>query len=82
MLSFPEVPSGLTAHKAGEVRAAVTMAPARKDYLQRAFVLQQPRHRVCMKRFREDGQLLPLGHAREDLWCRTLRSTEPLTGRC
>jgi len=65
LLRFLDVPANVDGSVATEVRASVTMAPLRKDYVQRSLILQQPYHRVCKMRFREDGVLLPFGHSRE-----------------
>ena len=43
-------------------RQAVMLAPSRQDYLDRALLLQPPRHRQCTMRFRETGVLLPFSH--------------------
>lgn len=66
LLTFLCPPKGLTIEKARRGRLAVTMAPHRLDYLHRDLALQQPEHRICKERFREDGILLPFSQSRDD----------------
>lgn len=54
-------PSNLTLQKAQDVRRAVTLAPSRADYRERAFFRQDPSSRFGSFRFRSDGILLPFG---------------------
>ena len=68
LLSFMDVPEGLTAELAGQIRNVVTLAESRKDYLDRHLLLQAPRRRVAKVRFRQDGLLLPFG-AQRDSFC-------------
>ena len=65
LLSFLDVPSGLSTEKAQEIRRAITMSPERTDHLHRHLSAQKPVHRVCLQRFRHDGILLPFGHSRQ-----------------
>ena len=62
-----EVPDGLSAPQAQVIRASTTMAPERKDYLERALLTQPPTWRVCTMKFRKDGILLPFGSSRQEL---------------
>jgi hypothetical protein len=64
--SYLEVPAQLTPSKARSLRAFVTMAPSRVDYLHRYLCIQQPAWRVPRVRFREDGVLLPFGASRRE----------------
>lgn len=59
-------PRGLTVQMANRIRHQVTLAPHRIDYLHRFLLLQQPKHRICHQRFRQDGILLPFGYSRDD----------------
>ncbi|KAJ5150509.1 uncharacterized protein N7500_010698 [Penicillium coprophilum] len=62
---FCGVPETLTYEKARAARISVTLAPQRKDYLERwHFKELSPSVRVARQRFREDGLLLPFGHSR------------------
>jgi hypothetical protein len=65
LLAFLNVPVGLTTQRAHKIRIAVTMAPHRLDFRPRDLMLQQPEHRICKERFREDGILLPFGYSRK-----------------
>ena len=62
-----EVPNGLSMAQAQAIRAATTLAPERKDYLERALLSQPPAWRACTVKFRKDGILLPFGSARREL---------------
>jgi hypothetical protein len=64
LLSFLEIPNGLSCCQADEIRKATTLADERKDYQDRNALLQKPPHRVCKQRFREDGILLPFAWPR------------------
>ncbi|KAK4101258.1 hypothetical protein N658DRAFT_566963 [Parathielavia hyrcaniae] len=66
LLSFMQVPAGLTAEKAQKIRKAVTTAESRKDYRDRHLLFETPPHRIARTRFREDGLLLPFGHPRHE----------------
>jgi hypothetical protein len=66
LLLYMYVPEGLTVERANQIRTAVTLAESRKDYLDRYLLLQSPSHRIAMRRFREDGLLLPFGYPRND----------------
>jgi hypothetical protein len=65
LLSYFEVPDGLSPGKARDVRAAIAMAEERRDYRERNMILQPPAHRICVIRYREDGILLPFGNCRD-----------------
>ncbi|EXK76747.1 hypothetical protein FOQG_18522 [Fusarium oxysporum f. sp. raphani 54005] len=66
LLSFIEIPGGLTAEKANEIRTAVTLAESRVDYRDRFFLFLPSSHRVARYRFRQDGLLLPFGASRNE----------------
>ena len=64
--SFLELPEGLSCSQADQLRQAITLAPERHDYRDRNLLFQKPSHRVCKRRFREEGILLPFVHSREE----------------
>lgn len=66
LLSYLSVPLGLSTQRANAVRLAVTKPLHRLNYLHRNFLTQQPEHRICKNRFREDGILMAFGRSRED----------------
>lgn len=66
LLSFVDLPPGLTADRAREIRAAITLAESRKDYRDRYMYCQSPSHRIAFNKFREDGLLLPFGSSRHE----------------
>lgn len=66
VLSFTNIPEGLTAERAHQVRNAVTLAESRKDYRDRHFLFQSPSRRIAKSRFREDGLLLPFASQRHE----------------
>lgn len=66
LLCFTDIPEGLTAERANEIRTAVTLAESRKDYRERRLFFQPPPRRIAMQRFREDGLLLPFGFRRSE----------------
>lgn len=61
-----DIPQRLTAELAQQIRRAVTLAEARKDYCDRHLLFQSPSHRIAKTRFRQDGLLLPFGSPRTD----------------
>ncbi|KAH9842165.1 hypothetical protein Tdes44962_MAKER01543 [Teratosphaeria destructans] len=63
ILAHCDVPDDLTAIKARKIRSAVTMAPSRQDFRDRALLLKPPKHRLSSHRFREHGILVPFGHS-------------------
>ncbi|KIW63760.1 hypothetical protein PV04_08738 [Phialophora macrospora] len=63
MFSLPE---GLSYSKAQKIRRSVTLAPERKDYVDRALYAQPPPWRVSKMKFREDGIILPFGSSRRE----------------
>lgn len=68
LLSYFDVPNGLSSTQALQIRSAVTLADERRDYLDRARACKSGpllAHRICGQRFREDGILLPFGASRE-----------------
>ncbi|KAF5664362.1 hypothetical protein FHETE_7119 [Fusarium heterosporum] len=66
LLTFLEVPSGLTPEKANRIRTAVTLADSRVDYRDRSFLFLPSSHRVARYRFRQSGILLPFGASHQD----------------
>jgi len=66
LLSFFDIPAGLTAERAREIRAAIDHAPSRVDYRHRFMCYLSPAHRIAFSRFREDNILLPFGAPRHD----------------
>lgn len=64
LLAYFDVPAGLTAERANQVRKEVTMAAERVDYRDRHMLQQMPAHRLGITKFREDGILLPFGASR------------------
>lgn len=64
LLSYFDIPIGLTAKKAQEIRTSVTLSPSRVDYRDRRMLAQVPAARICGQRFRDDGILLSFGHSR------------------
>ncbi|EFQ96687.1 hypothetical protein MGYG_08610 [Nannizzia gypsea CBS 118893] len=66
LLSFVTAPVTLTAERAHEIRAAVTLAESRKDYRDRYMYCLSPAHRVAFNKFRGDGLLLPFGSTRQE----------------
>ncbi|GFG26617.1 monoterpene epsilon-lactone hydrolase [Aspergillus udagawae] len=66
LLAVVDPPAGLTADRAREVRAAITLAESRKDYRDRYMYYQSPSHRIAFNKFREDGLLLPFGSIRHE----------------
>lgn len=65
--SYFEIPDGLSMVQAQAIRASTTLAPERKDYLDRALLTQPPAWRACTVKFRKDGILLPFGSSRKEL---------------
>lgn len=65
LLAFFQLPGGVTAERARQLRQAVTLAPERRDYLDRALYAKPPAHRLGAIRFREHGVLLPFGQSRD-----------------
>lgn len=66
LLSFMDVPEGLTMERAQKLRKEVCLAESRRDYLERHLLVQTPSGRIAKTRFREDGLLLPFGSPREE----------------
>jgi hypothetical protein len=65
LLSYFEVPHGLTAVQAQDIRRSITLADDRKDYVERALLMKTPGQRVSIIQFRKDGLLLPFGAPRQ-----------------
>ncbi|PWY93925.1 hypothetical protein BO94DRAFT_313736 [Aspergillus sclerotioniger CBS 115572] len=66
LLSFIEVPAGLTVEDAQSIRAANTLAKSRQDYRDRHMCYLSPSRRMAFQKFREDGLLLPFGYPRHE----------------
>lgn len=68
LLSLMDIPEGLTAEQAHQIRRTVTVAEPRKDYRDRHLLLQPrpPSRRTAKNQFRKDGLLLPFGSRRKD----------------
>ncbi|TVY19932.1 hypothetical protein LARI1_G002648 [Lachnellula arida] len=64
--SYFQVPSDLSATEAQQIRMSTTLAPSRKDYVDRALYNRPSEWRVCRMKFREDGILLPFGSPRDE----------------
>lgn len=64
LLSYFEVPEGLSGEEAQKLRRLTTMAPQRRDYVDRALYKMPPAWRAGTMKFREDGLLLPFGVSR------------------
>lgn len=65
LLSYLEVPAGLTATHAEQVRSTIMNAPQRIDHRHRKLFEQiKPSWRMCTAKFRQDGILLAFGHPR------------------
>lgn len=65
LLTYFEVPNGLSTAAAKALRTETTLSLQRSDYIERDFCRLPPGQRVAMLRFREDGILLPFGASRE-----------------
>jgi hypothetical protein len=66
LLSYFDVPQGLTKDTAQRVRQRTVSTPERVDYLDRKLCHKSPSEQLGMTKFRKDGILLPFGHPRED----------------
>lgn len=67
LLSYMDIPAGLTMERANQIRTAVTLAESRKDYRDRNLLLQTtPSRRIAKNRYWADGLLLPFGSLRLD----------------
>jgi hypothetical protein len=65
LLSYLDVPQGLSRVEAARLHRSVTMAPDRVDHRHRKYLDQDPKGRICDENFRQDGILLPFGYPRE-----------------
>jgi hypothetical protein len=61
LVTFFQVPEGLSADSAQAIRRRITLAPSRIDYRERAMLHWPPALRVGETYFRESGILLPYG---------------------
>lgn len=66
LLFSMNIPEGLTAERAKQIRTAVTLAESRQDYRDRHLLFQSPSRRIANNRFWGDGLLLPFGSRRDD----------------
>ncbi|KFY89500.1 hypothetical protein V500_05642 [Pseudogymnoascus sp. VKM F-4518 (FW-2643)] len=67
LLSYMDIPAGLSMERANQIRTAVTLAESRKDYRDRNLLLQTtPSRRIAKNRYWADGLLLPFGSPRLD----------------
>lgn len=66
LLSYMNIPTGLSAGRANEIRKAVTFAKSRKDYRDRNFLFQSASRRIAKNQYWRDGILLPFGTSRFD----------------
>ena len=60
------IPEGLTAEQASQIRIAVTLDESRKDYCDRHLLFQSPSRRIAKNRFWGDGLLLLFRSRRYD----------------
>ncbi|WEW56694.1 hypothetical protein PRK78_002142 [Emydomyces testavorans] len=65
VLSYFRGTSNISFDDAVAVRKSVTLAPSRRDYVDRAIFRLPPSWRLCQQKFRGDGVLLPFGASRE-----------------
>jgi hypothetical protein len=65
LVSFFQVPEGLTREAANAVRRLITLNPSRVDHLDRALYRLSPGKRTGTVKFRTDGILLPFGCSTE-----------------
>lgn len=63
--SYLDIPEGLSASKAQQIRMATTMAPEREDYREQEQYAQLPEWRVSKMDFRRSGVLLPFGSSKK-----------------
>ncbi|TLD18871.1 extracellular exo-polygalacturonase [Venturia nashicola] len=64
-LSYFSLPTALTSQRAHDLRTAITLAPQRKDHVDRHLFSQTPTQRLCFMKYRRDGILLPFGSSRQ-----------------
>lgn len=64
--SYLQVSEGMSTAQARYVMTSSTLAPERRDYVERAFYTRPPPWRVCITKFRQDGILLPFGSPRRE----------------
>ncbi|KAI1736358.1 hypothetical protein F4680DRAFT_461244 [Xylaria scruposa] len=65
LLSYFDVPGGMTKETAHTIRQAVVNAPSRVDYVDRAILVQSPSMALGMIKYRNEGVLIPFGQPRE-----------------
>lgn len=66
LLSYFDIPIGLSMPQAQRIRTATTLAPDRVDYVDRALYNRPPGWRSSMMKFRTDGILSPFGGSRRE----------------
>ncbi|OJJ76995.1 hypothetical protein ASPBRDRAFT_49989 [Aspergillus brasiliensis CBS 101740] len=66
LLTYLDVPTGLTVERAQSIRTANTLAESRKSFRDNCMSSMSPSHRIAFYKFREDGLLLPFGHPRHE----------------
>ncbi|KAJ9663962.1 hypothetical protein H2201_005444 [Coniosporium apollinis] len=66
LLSYFEIPDGLSMTQVHAIRTATTLAAERRDYLDRWLYILPPARRVGAMKFRVEGILLPFGSCRRD----------------
>lgn len=66
ILSFMNIREGLTAKQASQIRTDTVLAESLKDHWDRQLTCQPPFRRIAIRRFWEDGLMLPFGSPRYD----------------
>ncbi|GCB19351.1 SET domain and MYND-type zinc finger protein 6 [Aspergillus awamori] len=66
LLTYFDVPTGLTVERARSIRTANTLAESRIAFRENYMSCLPPSHRIAFHKFREDGLLLPFGHPRHE----------------
>ncbi|KAK5627367.1 hypothetical protein RRF57_003082 [Xylaria bambusicola] len=65
LLSYFDVPNGMTKETAQAVRQTVVGAPSRVDHVDRGVLLRSPTLGLGMMKYRNDGILVPFGQSRK-----------------
>ncbi|KAL7652452.1 hypothetical protein ACMYSQ_009737 [Aspergillus niger] len=66
LLTYFDVPTGLTVERARSIRTANSLAELRIAFREYYMSCLPPSHRIAFHKFREDGLLLPFGHPRHE----------------
>ncbi|RAK79057.1 uncharacterized protein BO72DRAFT_476153 [Aspergillus fijiensis CBS 313.89] len=66
LLSYCNIPSGLTAESAQKIRTGQVFGASEKDLHDEHMIFLSPRQRLAYHKFRQDGLLLPFGYPRHD----------------